>query len=121
MDVPAPQLRFEAELLLLQMCLAVLGSVAVCMGAGRQATWRLCAATAWTLVAVGGFIWDKALGHFVGEELPGTSALACLLDHRSAHTHCMLTNGPLVVAAGLAVWTFWRLRAKGTPGEGHSS
>jgi len=110
MDVPAGQLRFEAGLLLLQVCLATLAGVALYLGAQERPAVRIGAGLAWTLVAVGGFVWDKALGYFVGETLSGNSAFGCLLDRRSAHTHTMLTNGPLLLAVGLALWIFWELR-----------
>jgi hypothetical protein len=110
MDVPAAQLHFEASLLLLQVCLATLAGVALYLGAQQRPAVRIGAGLAWTLVGVGGFVWDKALGHFVGETLSANSAFGCLLDRRSAHTHTILTNGPLLLAVGLAFWTLWGLR-----------
>jgi len=54
------------------------------------------------------------LGNFVGATLSASSALGCLLERRSAHTHTMLTNGPLLLASVLAVWVVWE-RGRGAP------
>jgi hypothetical protein len=104
MDIPPKELHLEATLLLLQSILAILGGLALCLGTRDGRTARAAAAASWILVAVGGFTWDKLLGNFVGEALPSTSALGCLLGQRSAHTHTMLTNTPLMASVGLALW-----------------
>src|SRR6185295_3298844 len=72
MDVPAGQLRLEAGLLILQVCLAALGSLALYLGAQTRPTHQIGAGLSWILVSVGGFVWDKALGDFVGESLSST-------------------------------------------------
>lgn len=112
MDVSAEQLHLEANLLLLQVCLATLGGVGVYLGAQDGPVRLIGAGVCWALVAIGGFVWDKALGNFVGATLSANSALGCLLERRSAHTHSMLTNGPLLLAGVLAVWLVWELRAR---------
>jgi hypothetical protein len=111
MDVPASQIRFEAGLLMLQVGVAALAGMALHLGARARPALRLGAGVAWTLVALGGFAWDKALDTFAGQTLSPNSAFGCLLDARSAHTHTVLTNAPFVLAVGLAFGTFWRLRA----------
>lgn len=90
MDVPAPQVRFEAGLLMLQVCLAALAGLALHLGSRRRPILRVGAGLAWTLVALGGFLWDKALGSFVGEALPANSAFGCLFstDGRRTPTAC---------------------------------
>jgi hypothetical protein len=112
MDIPAEQLHLEANLLMLQVCLAALGGVALYLGTLDRSAPLIGAGVSWALVAVGGFAWDKALGNFVGETLPANSALGCLLERRSAHTHTILTNGPLLLAGVLAAWVIWELRAR---------
>jgi hypothetical protein len=111
MDVPAWELRLEARLVALQVCLAVLGAIALASAAWRSRAARLGACVTWTLVAAGGVAWDKLLGNFQGEVLPPNSIYACLLDGRSAHTHSMLSNLPLMLSVPLALSIFW-------PGKG---
>jgi hypothetical protein len=120
MDVPAGQLRLEASLLIVQVCLAALGGLALYLGAQTRPTLQIGAGLSWTLVGVGGFVWDKALGEFVGETLSSTSALGCILDRRSAHTHTMLSNGPLLLAVGLAFWVIWEARSARTRSRGRT-
>jgi hypothetical protein len=112
MDVPAEQLHLEANLLILQVCLAALAGIGLSLGAQDGPVRLIGAGVCWALVAVGGFVWDKALGNFVGATLSTNSALGCVLERRSAHTHTMLTNGPLLLAGLLAVWVVWELRAR---------
>jgi hypothetical protein len=112
MDVPAEQLHLEANLLILQVCLAALGGVGLYLGAQDGPVRLIGAGVCWALVALGGFVWDKVLGNFVGPTLSVDSALGCLLERRSAHTHTMLTNGPLLLAGVLAVWIVWELRVR---------
>jgi hypothetical protein len=112
MDIPPEQLHLEVSLLILQLCLAALGGVALYLGALDRSGPLIGAGVSWALVAVGGFAWDKALGNFVGETLSANSALGCLLEQRSAHTHTILTNGPLLLAGVLAGSVTWELRAR---------
>ncbi len=115
MDVPAPEIRFETELLALQVCLAALAGLALFLGAQARRSFRVGAGLAWSLVALGGYAWDKALWYFVGETLSANSAYGCLRNQRSAHTHTMLTNGPLLLAAGLALSLWWKLYSSRPP------
>jgi len=122
MDVPGWELQMEVRLIALQVCLAVLGSVALALAARTPRSARLAAGVMWTLVAAGGFVWDKLLDNFQGGSLPPHSVYACLLDDRSAHTHSMLSNLPLMLSLPLALSMFWlgrraatRTNAEGTP------
>jgi|SRR5262245_29734626 len=117
MDVPASEMRLESELLLLQVVVATLGALALAASFQARSVFRVAAGLAWGLVAAGGVAWAKLLDHFVGGDLPPSSAFACLLEHRSVHTHTMLTNGPLLFAAVLALVAFWGVRGKGSGGE----
>ena len=117
MNVPPSEMRLETELLLLQVMLAILGVLAVGASFQARSVFHVAAGLAWGLVAAGGVVWAKLLDHFVGGDLPPNSAFACLLEHRSAHTHTMLTNGPLLFAAVLALEALWGIRARAWRGE----
>lgn len=109
MDVPAAEILLEARLLLLQIAIAVVAGCALYLGRREGRAYRGATAFCWALVAAGGFVWDKTLGNFAGPSLAENSALDCFLLQRSAHTHTMLTNGPLIAAVALALWHGWRL------------
>jgi hypothetical protein len=115
MDIPAGEMRLEIHLLSLQMSLAILAVAGLVLGRQGSSLLRLAAAGAWSAVAVGGVLWDKWLGNFAGSAFPPHSIYSCLLDARSAHTHSILSNAPLVLAGFVAVWILWIcLRARAT-------
>jgi hypothetical protein len=107
MDIPAPELRLEVQLLALQVSLATLGLAALVLGAREARALRVAGAGAWSLVALGGLLWDGLLSDFRGPDLPAHSIYACVLEARSEHTHDVLTNAPLVLAGVLAMWVLW--------------
>ena len=107
MDIPAAEMRLEVELLALQVSLALLGVAALVLGAQQRHLLRLAGAGAWSAVALGGVLWDKWLGNFDGPALPPHSIYSCLLEARSAHTHNVLSNAPLVLAGLVAAWLLW--------------
>jgi hypothetical protein len=107
MDIPAPELRLEVHLLALQVSLALLGAAALVLGAQESRVLRIGGAGAWSLVALGGLLWDKWLGNFTGRDLPLHSIYACVLEARSEHTHNVLSNTPLVLSGFLAMWVLW--------------
>ena len=107
MDVPALEMRLELHLLALQVSLAILGIAALVLGAQERRVIRVAGAGAWSLVALGGVLWDKWLGTFRGGDLPPQSIYACVLERRSEHTHSVLSNAPLVLAGLLAIWVLW--------------
>jgi len=118
MDIPAAEMRLEARLLTLQVSLAILGVAGLVLGAQASSVLRLAGAGAWSAVAVGGVLWDKWLGNFAGPAFPAHSIYSCLLEARSAHTHSILSNAPLILAGVVAVWSLWiGLRARAAHSE----
>jgi hypothetical protein len=113
MDIPAPELRLEVHLLALQVSLAILGVAALALGAQQSRVLCITGAGAWSLVALGGLLWDKWLSNFRGRDLPPHSMYACVLEARSEHTHNVLSNAPLVLAGFLGIWVLW-MRLRGT-------
>ena len=104
MDVPASEMRLEVQLISLQVFLAIVGVAALVLGAQESRVLRPAGAGAWSLVALGGLLWDTWLGNFASPNLPPDSVYACLLEARSAHTHSVLSNAPLVLAGLMAIW-----------------